>query len=98
MSIENATPRPWTRRQEDLRGGRFWVVDRPGTLEPIDLHEDDNGEADSELIVRAVNAHEALLDAIEELLDYRGGADSPFEDEYVMERVEAALKLARGES
>lgn len=38
-----------------------------------------------------------LLEALKEIRDYRGGADSALEDEYVMARVDAAIAKARGE-
>ena len=55
------TPGPWTWRSEDLRGGRYYTVNRHGAddPEPIDLHEDDNGETDARLIATAgTAAHE----------------------------------------
>ena len=51
----------------------------------------------AEFIVRAVNNHEDLVDALDEILNYSGGANNALEDEYVMERAAAALSKARGE-
>lgn len=38
-----------------------------------------------------------LYDALVEILEYEGGAESALDDEYVMERAELALDKARGE-
>lgn len=42
-------------------------------------------------------AFEAMVEALEEILDYGGGADNALEDDYVMDRARTALALARGE-
>lgn len=54
-STEGHTPGPWRVGTEDLRGGRFHVVYRPGgdDVDTIDIHEDDNGERDAALIALA---------------------------------------------
>ena len=39
-----------------------------------------------------------LLAALKEIVEYSGGANSPIEDPYVMERVSAAIRKAEGES
>lgn len=54
--------------------------------------------ADAAFIVRSCNNFHGLLSAIEEIVDYRGGANSALEDEYVMERVNAAIAAAKKES
>ena len=38
----------------------------------------------------------ALADVLEEILDYAGGADSPLEDQYVMQRAHDTLAAVRG--
>lgn len=53
MSEPAWTPGPWALREENLRGGKYWVVSRPGADETIDLHEGDNGEANARLIAAA---------------------------------------------
>ena len=58
------TPGPWTVSNSDLRGGRYWTVNVPGYGEPIDIHEDDNGQADAQLIAAAPD----LLVALDNLL------------------------------
>ena len=59
MSKPEFTPGPWGCWASDLRGGRYWTVDRPGE-ELIDIHEEDNGEADARLIAAAPDMYEAL--------------------------------------
>lgn len=39
-----------------------------------------------------------MRDVLDDILDYRGGADNALDDEYVMDRARAALAAARGES
>lgn len=62
-----------------------------------------NARANAELIVRAVNSHEALVRALEgfiaETVDYMkiNNLGDP-ERQHSVERARAALKLARGES
>lgn len=63
MSKPEFTPGPWGCWASDLRGGRYWTVDRPGAEDPIDIHEADNGEADARLIAAAPDMYEALLAA-----------------------------------
>ena len=55
----------------------------------------DEQDANVAFIVRACNSHDDLLSALEEIVDYRGGAANALEDEYVMERVNAAVAKAR---
>ena len=59
------------------------------------------GEVDSEIdqanaafIVQAVNAHDALVEALEEARDYLPHHDDPA----LTQKVDAALALAKGES
>lgn len=42
-------------------------------------------------------ASKELYEALSEIVHYEGGADSPIEDPYVMDRANAALAKARGE-
>lgn len=64
MSEQAHTPTPWSNRIEDLRGGRYFVVVREPAIDTIDLHENDNGEADAAYIVKAVNNFYRLLEAL----------------------------------
>lgn len=50
------------------------------------------GEANARLIAAAPD----LLDCLEEIANYRGGADGALNDEYVMDRVYAAIAKATG--
>lgn len=55
------TPGPWELYNEDLRGGQYWVVAIPGPdFETIDLHADENGEANARLIAAAPDLYAAL--------------------------------------
>lgn len=66
MSERPWTPGPWSTHPEDLRGGRYWVIDMPGMAtddyfdEPFAIHESDNGEANASLIAAAPDLYEAL--------------------------------------
>lgn len=50
-------------------------------------------EANARLIAAAPD----LLEALQEILGYRGGADNALDDEYVMERARAAIAKAERE-
>ena len=47
--------------------------------------------------VQLISAAPDLLAALKEIVEYSGGANSPIEDPYVMERVSAAIRKAEGE-
>lgn len=57
------TPIPWNTVRENLRGGVYFIIRRPG-MEDIDIHEGENGDADSAFIVRAVNSFDILVEAL----------------------------------
>lgn len=60
------TQGPWDYRFEQLRGGDYHTVQRPGhDMEPIDLRADENGEADAKLISAAPDMHAALTAIID---------------------------------
>lgn len=46
---------------------------------------------------RLIAAAPELLEALEEILNYSGGADSALDDDYVMDRARAAIAKATGE-
>lgn len=46
---------------------------------------------------RLFSAAPEMFEALQDILDYSGGAASALEDEYVMERARAALSKATGE-
>lgn len=92
------TPGPWAVGFEGLRGGTYWCVSRSDAAEEIDIHEDDNGEADARLIAAAPD----LLAAAKELrATISKNEPMPFEawnalcDE-VIERADAAIAKAEG--
>lgn len=45
-----------------------------------------------------ISAAPDLLAALKEISEYSGGANSPLEDPYVMERVNSAIRKAEGEA
>jgi hypothetical protein len=64
MSETKWSPGPWKLYSEDLRGGKYWSVVTAHDFESIDIHEDENGEANARLISAAPELYEALLDAL----------------------------------
>jgi len=65
-------------------GGWVATVDIDGTP--------DGAAADARLIAAAPD----LLEALQDIVDYRGGAENALVDEYVLSRVEAAIAKATG--
>ena len=67
MSIEHATPRPWEihvgQLLIDVHRGNYLIAD---LVNPARSHEE--AAANAELIVTAVNHHDALLDALKAIL------------------------------
>lgn len=47
---------------------------------------------------RLIAAAPDLLASLEEFVCYRGGANNPIEDQYVMDRAEAVIAKAKGQS
>lgn len=84
MSESNYTPAPWKVEVNDLRGGKYWTIHRATHLEPIDIHEDDNGEADAPLIAAAPD----LLEALKGILAITD------RDHVVWKRARAAIAIA----
>ena len=100
------TPRPWTR--EWLNYTR--ATDSEPLKEPIIVGPSGNAVAgprclmtdeNADLIVRAVNAHDALVTALEKAEMYVEAAQRVKPDEWVhhavREEIRAALRAARGE-
>lgn len=75
---EAATSGPWHRRHEELRGGTYWVVDL-GYEDTIDLHETENGEANTAFIDAAREWFLPLLDQIAADREMREEADRVME-------------------
>lgn len=96
MSETKHSPGPWT-----CEGPGEPVKDASGEVVALVYSEDHKskryywqcGMANRNLIASAPD----LLEALEEVRNYQGGADNALEDEYVMARVDAALARARGE-
>jgi len=68
----------------------IWDKDGDFVAELSDAHDD----ADTAWLLAAAPE---LMEALEDVLNYDGGADSALEDEYVMERAQESLAKARGE-
>ena len=86
------TPGPWSVHTEDLRGGRYFIVVRASVLPPLDIHEDENGEADAALISAAPD----LLAALERMVAlYRPYTDLGIKTLHGGPGVLANVKVAR---
>ena len=106
MSKTEFTPGPWVSSAGHIYktgkdGANIAAVSEPRAethvgYTPVRLGSKDADEAfaNAHLIAAAPELYEAL----DELTNYSGGASNALEDPYVMERVEAALSKARGES
>jgi hypothetical protein len=87
--MKDASPRPWVvARHADVCGTPVACIHREG-----EQHLDWS-EADTALIVRAVNAHGALVEA---LLSFPGFTDDAKAGDEWIEKKDAALRLARGD-
>jgi len=103
MSDTPWTKGPWDVYPLDLGGGRHWFV-KVGPHEVIDIHEDDNGEANTRLIAAAPE----LAEALEKLIEYEParaeirpdakGDRQHAEAVAVFAAARAALAKARGET
>lgn len=92
-------PLPWSSQFNENRadtGSNIEIYDADGIViarvEDNDTHE----EALARGIVHAVNSHAALLEALKDILDYSGYADSALDDPYVMDRARQAIAQAEG--
>jgi hypothetical protein len=56
------------------------------------------GRSEQNANARLISAAPELYEALDELLNYSGGAEHALDDPYVVERAEAALAKARGET
>ena len=97
MTKSAHTPTPWT------NNGQSIIVSSDGDIcQLFYTHKDGiddqfpNAKANAAFIVRAVNSHEALVEALELIMknstNFRLHAPA-----YMIDKVEAALKLAKGE-
>lgn len=102
MSEPKHTPGPWSIERHPAKG-LFWIEDEVGESICDLYHREDtafflrkNSEANAKRIVKAVNCHDELLEALEELLRVYGGG--PREDYQCMKDARAAIAKAKGES
>ncbi len=92
-----STPRPWEVERHDQDDGtisyEIWCITAPTYHRIVTLNDDDNeaARADAALIVRSVNAHDALVAALNAAKDYIGNGYQPPE---LIDQIGAALKLA----
>lgn len=101
--FENATPRPWMKdKYGNLRssnGELVAVYDLGASIAMTSPAEEERDNA--ALIIRAVNAHAALASALAEVMGWISNWDPNFiyDDEWseTQQKVDAALKLARGD-
>jgi len=92
-TTDKATPRPWY-EADDLE-----VVTRQGFTIASILHDDgfvtnEQASADRALIVRAVNAHDALVEALRDSVDVLVGHNPAFLVKQAYEKAIAALAKA----
>ena len=86
------TPTPWKVKRVGVISDREGdVIATLGFM--VQAGEHDPDEANTRFIVLAVNAHSALVEALEDLARYADGAPEELQD-----KAFAALSLARGES
>lgn len=92
------TPTPWRVGSLAPQGIGVWARQGPINVQPAIAA----GLDDAAFIVRAVNAHDALVEALADLRTrFRAaliqiGSDAEFAD-IAVEKADAALRLARGE-
>ena len=115
MSTKNeSTPRPWELGEVNQDWIEIWrplpdgSKEIIGTVIPIrrggdyaaSIRADKEQEANARLIVRAVNAHEGLVEALEKAQHICRKWSHKFSEEYhdAYDQINAALALARGEA
>ena len=99
--FENATPRPWRAEGPDFFGD--YNIEGPPPDFAIgavvsNMRKEAEVAANAELIIRAVNAHEALVEALVAGTDQLSKRARREEDQVVLRKMVKALKLARGKS
>ncbi len=82
------TPGPWSYLPRHICESEPEVRAPDGWLICCTASDDD---------ARLIAAAPRILDVLQEILDYRGGADSALDDEYVMDRARAAIAQATGD-
>lgn len=87
------TPGEWRYATGPAFGGaRYHTVEGPEQHMVCECSE--GTEEEQEANARLHAASKDLLAALQEILNYDGGADNALEDEYVMERADAAIARA----
>jgi len=94
MTTPKHTPTPW--RLDDPQANRPNIVSDRGLVASTE-HGPDDGRPNAALIVRAVNAHAALVEALERIVNAHAAMVDDFEEQ-VVEIAKAALRAAKGES
>ena len=102
MNADNTTPRPW--RFDTIKRAVTMGSTRDRMVRTVDgeivasLDGDiATAQANAALIVRAVNSHDALRDALAEMLADAETMREPYRNEAICERARAALALAEDE-
>ena len=93
-SVMTSTPRPWVIGQFSVTGLHYYI-DAANDDQVADVYEFD----DAALCVRAVNSHDALVAALEDLADVQNGPPLlKYEEAWnaAMAKVWAALALVKG--
>lgn len=97
--MSEATPRPWRQWATDGDHGLEITIEGEGHAVTYLPDQSDLSEANAALIVRAVNAHDALVEALEAALATleEWQADDGQGDDAAILNARAALALARGQ-
>lgn len=92
------TPGPWETDRNNVHPGHIATIDcrfssdRVVIWSPYWPKDDAEQEANARLIAAAPD----LLDALEEIVGYTGGAETALDDENLMDRIYDAISKARG--
>lgn len=77
-------------------GSSLHIVLRGPDVVAVVWDADDREDVEKKANAALLSAAPDLLDALQEIISYRGGAESSLEDEYVMQRVNDAIAKAKG--
>lgn len=98
---EMTTPRPWRMENTAYESADIWGADdkRVGYVSSLYYSgKHDVARANAELIVRAVNSHDALVEALEEMYAAWDGYEMLAALDFnIQDKVKAALEAAKGE-
>ena len=103
--MTEATPRPWTLEGDSLNihsgdpwtGDSVWIASTNGRVGEHGFPSDASAKANAALTVRAVNAHDALVEAVETALGIvdQGWLIDSEPTHYLRKKFAAALTLAK---